>query len=224
VHAPLIAWRWLQEPSVPDYSDLLLSQLAQHLANSILAGMCIHVVFRRLSGERAGFRGAVSIGLRRLFPLAISGLLVMAAMALPAALMLLLARRAPAAREVFLVVTLVWLLVVLASTMVTAGAIAVEGKGPFAALVRSAALTRGCRFKLLIGFALATLASLLVSGLGWFVAKAIPGSSPRLLLLVGTVFEALARTVQATYFGVAYHDLRATKEGVDVRELMRVFA
>jgi uncharacterized membrane protein len=97
----------------------------------------------------------------------------------------------------------------------------VEGLGPLASLSRSAALTKGDRWRV-FGF-------LLVVHLGLGLASQIVirlvsmASTPGLSLLVLVPLELLVGAFAPVALGVLYVHLRAAREGVDVEQIATVF-
>jgi hypothetical protein len=96
-----------------------------------------------------------------------------------------------------------------------------EGMGPFAALSRSASLTRGSRWKvfglsLVIALTIAVPAAILQGVLGFTLGWTG-------LVLGNYIGRVLGGAFAAITAAVLYHDLRAAKEGIDVDRIAAVF-
>ena len=94
----------------------------------------------------------------------------------------------------------------------------VENIGPLAAMRRSAELTRGHRWKIVI-FAFAII--------GVFAALRVVEAPEGLGQLILTAISVIVNGIVTAYFNVVaaviYHDLRTVKEGVDTEEIAAVF-
>jgi hypothetical protein len=96
----------------------------------------------------------------------------------------------------------------------------VEKIGPFASMQRSAALTKGHRWKVFGLYVVIAIASII----GNAVVAAVFG-------LFGTVILTLATMIWATLLGayrsiavaVLYHDLRVAQEGIGIEQMVAVF-
>jgi membrane-anchored glycerophosphoryl diester phosphodiesterase (GDPDase) len=111
---------------------------------------------------------------------------------------------------------------ILASMLfVTLPACVVERIGVFASIKRSAALTKGHRWRI---FGLLLLYWVIVS-IGSAVLLAVLASLGAFAALpFGNFFwSALVNAFQAVVVVVAYHDLRVAKEGIDVHRIAAVF-
>jgi hypothetical protein len=118
-------------------------------------------------------------------------------------------------------------LILITAMVVTVPTIVVERAGPFKAIGRSFRLTKGRRLALFAAFFvffLVLMAVGMVGAVAFPVASAFLGSGAAvvglvLTLVVNVVFASLPTIAPA----VAYHDLRAEKEGVGTAELAKVF-
>jgi len=223
VNLPLIAWQWFtrNDEVKPGWRA---ESLVEYLQGFVLSGMCIHAVFKRLVREPVRFTEAFSGGMRRIVPLVMNGLIIVAAIAVPTVLIVLAAAKASDYFAILMIPLAIFAYVVLTMMIASPGAIVVEGIGVFAAMKRSAALTSGSRWSIFWGHALLGIISALLVAVGGFASGAFDSKTSPAGFLVLSAFGLLSTTLTATYSTVVYHDLRATKEGVDVRELMRVFA
>ncbi len=104
---------------------------------------------------------------------------------------------------------------------VSTPACVVERTGPWTSMKRSAALTKGHRWKVFGLLLLLVLLSLIVAGLLQLVLMQV-GST--ILVLLGTLLWGALWTA---YYSIAvvmtYHDLRVAKEGIDIEQIASVF-
>jgi uncharacterized membrane protein len=97
----------------------------------------------------------------------------------------------------------------------------VERRGVFDSMRRSAALTKGARWRIFGVFALIVLAATLV---GVIVgALATLGRGLPLAVLAVYLVESAAGAFRAVTVGVLYHQLRGAREGVDIESIAAVF-
>jgi hypothetical protein len=96
----------------------------------------------------------------------------------------------------------------------------VERLGPIKCIGRSAELTSGHRWKI---FGLGFLVVLV--GIVLAVPLKIVGAFTGVLggQITNALFQSAFMAFQLTVYAVAYHDLRAAKEGIDIEELASVF-
>jgi hypothetical protein len=104
---------------------------------------------------------------------------------------------------------------------VSTPACVVERTGPWTSLKRSAALTKGHRWKIFGLMILLVIVSLIVAGLLQLV---LPQFGSTILVLLGTLLWGALWTA---YYSIAvvmtYHDLRVAKEGIDIEQIASVF-
>jgi uncharacterized membrane protein len=104
---------------------------------------------------------------------------------------------------------------------VSTPACVVERTGPWTSMKRSAALTKGHRWKIFGLLLLLILLSAIVAGLMQLVLMQV-GST--ILVLLGTLLWGALWTA---YYSIAvvttYHDLRVAKEGIDIEQIASVF-
>jgi hypothetical protein len=172
-----------------------------------------HGTFGHLRGERVSLGSMVATGLRRGLPAILVGLVVWLAVTAGTVLFL-----APG--------------VFLACALAVAIPVAViERGGVGKALSRSFALTRGYRWRILGGF-------LALLGLVWMVALAVQiaaglavamassflgGGGPGAVLLLTQAGNLVVSPILGVGLAVAYHDLRAAREGLDTSQIAAVF-
>ena len=163
----------------------------------------LHGAFQDMRGKPVHLGEAIHKGLSRFFP--ILGVAILTSLGIVSASLLLLVPG---------VILAVRWAVALPVCMV-------EGLGPAASIRRSAALTRGHRWKV---FAILLLLMIIGPFLGAVVASVFRSHAGP---LVGALaYFAWTAIWGVLYYGVltmVYHDLRAAKEGVDVEQLAAVF-
>jgi hypothetical protein len=97
----------------------------------------------------------------------------------------------------------------------------VEGAGPLASLSRSAALTKGHRWRIFGILFVIGIVNQIVQGIVQFGLAAAAGA---LVGAIGTfLWMALAQTYSSIAVAVIYHDLRVAQEGIDVERIAAVF-
>lgn len=158
-------------------------------------------VIRHLAGGRASVGEMLGSALRRAAPLLLTGLLTLVAIA-GAGIALIVPG---------VVVALMFSLVV---PVLMAEPVAIRQ-----VFGRSRALTKGSRLTLLAAFMILYVAAAAPAVVVRIAAGGLPALSVALAMLVGAVTGPLVHAAP----GVAYHDLRETKEGGDTARLERVF-
>jgi hypothetical protein len=179
-------------------------------------------VFRSLQAGRSRWGASLLNGLRRLPYAAATSVLVLTTLFGP----LLLATQL--VTPVFLPLGLLFLLyvaVVASGTYLAIQVAVVEGGLPLRAMARSFALTRGFRWRM---FGLVFLLHVAPAVVDLLVREGGPIGGPRhetlsVRLTVVSVLRVVATCLQAVVAAVAYHALRARKEGVELGELLTVF-
>lgn len=203
-----------------------LSGLTNLLFSVIFTGAIAYGVYKNLIGERAGIGEAVTRGLSRYFPLVGTSLLlglVMIPVGLIAALLGLFG----------LLIALVLAVYLLCVFAVATPACVVERLGPAQSLGRSAELTKGRRGSacglIFLGWLATVLGSLAIK----FLFP--PPFSASLFAPVPEHFRGTGYAVATNVFelfytaffqigaSVLYYRLRASREGVSVGKLARVF-
>jgi hypothetical protein len=112
-------------------------------------------------------------------------------------------------------------LILITMWFVSTPACVVERTGPWTSLKRSAALTKGHRWKIFGLMILLIIVSLIVAGLLQLV---LPQFGSTILVLLGTLLWGALWTA---YYSIAvvmtYNDLRVAKEGIDIEQIASVF-
>jgi hypothetical protein len=176
----------------------------------IQAGAVTYGTVRHLSGERARLGDMLRAGFRRGLPVVGVGLLIWIVGFLGL---------------VLLVVPGVMFL--LASAVAVPAAV-VERPGVLGAFRRSFALTRGRRWPLLAAWlamgVIVWVAAAVVQVAGMVLSALLPAQARMVGMLVGSQLgNVFFSALPLVGIAVAYHELRAEKEGVDVAALARVF-
>lgn len=162
----------------------------------------LYVAFQYLRGQPVALGDAVQKGFARLLP--ILGLVILFSLGVMVGLILL-------------VIPGIMLMV---AWSVAVAACVVEGTGPVASLGRSAALTKGHRWKIFGIFLLIWLASIIVGALIGLTAF---GLGKWATMLANFFWTACWTAYFNSVLVMIYHDLRVAKEGTDVNQIAAVF-
>ena len=224
IYSPLVVVRVMllvAEPS-PDVGILALfgaGFLLERLLGTLATAAVIYAVFQQLRGERAGVGGSLRICVSRILPVLGAAILLFMATVLPMVPgMLLWTANRSAGIVVFLLGLAVALYVSLMLWVAIPPAI-VENAGPLNALKRSVSLTHGHKGQI---FLIMLVVGFIVGAAGGVAGFATAASR------VGSVVAELAITILggalgATMTAVGYYELRQSKEGVGVEDLIKVF-
>jgi hypothetical protein len=186
--------------------------------------------FQALRGGRPTLGGCLSRGFSFIFP--VLGVAILSLLALTVTLLPGIVIGALAGRGVLIVLLLLSLIpmfVVLTILWVAIPACVVERPGVTASLLRSAALTKGDRWRL---FGIIVILMLINWGISLFsnvitvpLASMGAGATTMAIVggLVGIVTTGLYTALNAVMAAVAYHDLRVAKEGIGINEIAAVF-
>jgi hypothetical protein len=167
----------------------------------------LYGAFEDMRGRRVDLMESMRIGLRRFFPVVGVALLVTFLGALGFLLLI--------------VPGLIWFMMWFVAMPVCV----VEGLGPWRSMKRSAALTKGNRWKI---FGLWFVVALIGGIMGGLLTGALAGLSrvvggPVLALILRLAWSAIVGAFGAILAVVVYHDLRVAKEGVDTDQIAAVF-
>lgn len=117
-------------------------------------------------------------------------------------------------------ITIVVPFILMTMWYVATPACVVEQTGPWTSLRRSAALTKGYRWKV---FGMMIVLAL-IGGVGSGMAQAVQAGSGATIAMVFTlIWTAFYGAYSAILVVVIYHDLRVAKEGVDTDQIAAVF-
>jgi hypothetical protein len=170
--------------------------------SSFAHGIVVFAAFQDLRGRPVDALSSFQCGLARLLPLVALTLLYV--VLLLGGLLLCIAPG----------------LLVLAALPVISPVCVVERSGPIRSIRRSVALTRGCRWPIL------------AVEVSWFVLFAVTLLIVRAALgpgetfpkqLAQWVFNTPLGTFLSVFHAILYHDLRAMKEGIGIKEIAAVF-
>jgi hypothetical protein len=220
--------------SFDDYTALGLKFVVAWVATIALQvvqlGAVLHATFHQLRGQRVGLGEMLGAGVRRGLSVLGTGLLMwlgsiigLLALLVPGVLL----------KSVWCVVlgllALIPGLVLLLVWSVSLPATVVERVGPLTALRRSRALTRGQRWPVLAGFlalgAIFYVVTLVIQVPMLVIGVAVSSSPQGMLvpMLISQLLGAVIGQAMIVAMGVAYHDLRASKEGPATDQLAAVF-
>lgn len=211
VYSPLIIY------TLVIFSDLTLKSLqtwslvAPFLAlvlGLVATGAISYGTFMQLRGQSASLGKCITVGLQRLLPALAVGVVVGIIVGLG-----FLALVVPG-------------IILYCMLYVAMPAAVIERPGIGGALKRSADLTKGYKGHI---FGLLFILGVIQRIVQWILETATVGDQARTMsdvktyLIVTAVFIVVWGALQSVASAVAYHDLRATKEGTATEELARVF-
>jgi hypothetical protein len=216
------SFRWTSPEGVPGWLSVLLffAWLVLYITAQVVV---LYGAFQAMRGRPVNLSDGLRLGLARFFSILGVGLFVVLAFVALIILTFLIAWSVPSVTT-FIIITLVLLAlsgVLWTMWFVSIPACVVEQLGPLASMGRSAALTRGCRWKI-FGMVLVVLIVGMLAGIVITAVIVVTGSSV-LITLVNLAWNALVTAFYAVFVAVTYHDLRAAKEGVDIHEIAAVF-
>jgi hypothetical protein len=182
---------------------LIIGGLLSFVLSMISQAVMVHASFQAMRMRPVNLGESLKVGLSRVVPVFLLAIL----MGLLGGLAFLL--------------LIVPGLIVMTMWFVSTPACVVERTGPWTSMKRSAALTKGHRWKIFGLLLLLVLLSLIVAGLMQVVLMQV-GST--ILVLLGTLLWGALWTA---YYSIAvvmtYHDLRVAKEGIDIEQIASVF-
>lgn len=221
VYAPLIAYTAVVASGVVTRESIELWEAITGLGSAVLGllvtGAVIYGVLEQLRGAPAGLGASLAVGARRLLPCLGAGLLTVMLITAPVVVGVLLDDGGSGALLMLpLAIFSIWLACVL---YVVVPVTVIERQGVFAALGRSAELTRGARGSI---FGVSLLIGLLGYSGDFVTRVAELQLHAALWVSIGT--SIVIGALQAVTSAVVYHDLRTSKEGVGIEELVSVFA
>ncbi|ACY15632.1 hypothetical protein [Haliangium ochraceum] len=176
--------------------------LLAFVLNFVASASVMYGVLQQLRGQHANIGDSLRMGLRRILPVLGTALLMSLCIGLG------------------LIALLVPGIILILMFYVAIPATVMEGCGPIDALKRSAELTKGYKADLFGVVLLAIIIGFVIELPVELLSEALPGLAGALFEFAGSV---LSGAVSAVITAVAYHDLRVTKEGADIEDLVRVF-
>jgi len=187
----------------PDSGLDFLAVIAEMLLSFVAEAALVYGTFRQLQGRRGSFGDTVATGLRKVLPVVLVSLAVGVLALLGLALLVI-----PG-------------LIVMTVYAVAVPAAVVEHLGVGASLNRSAALTKGCRWRI-FGVLLVTIA--LQVGLEIVIELALDFQGGAIFsLAVSWLLSGATGALYAVLATVIYHELRRVKEGAELDEIAAVF-
>jgi len=240
VFVPAILYAWfgmpvdsLDDPEqfVEEINGIIVYSISLFLLANLLGliatGALVYGVVQQLSGKTAPMLDCLRVSLTRILPVLGVGILMGILILLPVLLGLLFVSAiattavdgsgvmAPALMFLFGMPSLILMLMYYVAVPVAV----IERPGVVASLKRSAGLTRGVKGSIFLIWLVLTI----IEGFaGKLVETALAGTDYGDWVSLGLMIVWAGLGATAT--GVIYHDIRLTKEGVDVEELKRVFA
>jgi hypothetical protein len=196
----------LVNPKEPNYPVQGLISLISWVLGSIATAAITYGVLQQLRGQKPDIGSCVKQGLARVGAVMGVGLLFGLGVGLGTLLCLV-----PG-------------MMLLTMWMVAIPATVVEHTGVTESLKRSSTLTEGHRWSLF--FMILAVGALQILMVGVVVGITMSGgdAQTRAVGLIMALGGVVVQSLGAVAFTVAYHDLRALKEGTDVETLMKVFA
>jgi len=170
------------------------------------AAIC-YGTFEQLRGRHATIGQSIGVGLKRLLP--VVGVGILAGLCVIGGLFLLVIPG-------IIFLCMLWVAVPVA---------VVERPGVLASLKRSAELTSGYKIQI---FGISLVLWLISYGVNkllekTFISKTMTLSELKTYMVISLLVMAILYSLQAVATAVGYHDLRESKEGVNVEELVKVF-
>jgi hypothetical protein len=169
----------------------------------ISQAVMLHAAFQAMRHRPVSLGESLRVGLARV--LSILGLAIVMGVLLVLGFIALVI-------PMFILLTMWW---------VATPACVVERTGPWSSLKRSAALTKGHRWKVFGLMVLLSIINIVVSQI-LEVALVLVGSDI-LSILVRLFWVGLIGAYNAIAVVMAYHDLRVAKEGIDIEQIASVF-
>jgi MFS family permease len=181
----------------------LLGLLGMALLYPLAQATILHIAFQDMGDYRVSLSQSIRAALGR-WP-SLIGLTICAGLAIGVGFLLLIVPG--------VILMIMWYVVMPACV--------VERLGVSASMARSSALTKGHRWQIFGMWAILAIASGLIAA----VVKGVLGltASHGLVTAGSLAWSAFAGAFGAIFIVVAYHDLRAAKEGIDIRQLAAVF-
>ena len=238
VYSPFVAYTLILafSDAPPDAWGLweLIHSWAAPLLGYLATAVLVLAVFQQLRGKTTTLGGCLRAGLRRLIPIIFVAICVFFCAAIwwvPVGLMVVVE---PLLAFVFMLAAVFLSLYFTCTFWVAIPVTIVEKKGIFASMGRSRLLSRGHKWWivliLLILFAMQIGVNMVIMMTTRFSLDALRNPDEIVgyrnmgiyaILIVGS--NLFVGSLNATMTAVAYHDLRRSKEGVGVEDLVRVF-
>jgi hypothetical protein len=180
-----------------------ISSLIGFVLSALIKAVILFGAFQDMRGQKFQIGASLQKGLARFVP--ILGLLIVEGAGVILGFILLIVPG--------LILQIMW--------FVALPACVVEKTGPIASLGRSAALTKGSRWKI---FGTVLLIGIVVGILNAVVSGVLTATHIRIALVIGQyAFQTVSIAFTAIVGVVIYHDLRVAKEGIDTDRIAAVF-
>jgi hypothetical protein len=176
------------------------SSIVNMFCSQLAAGAILYSTVQQLRGQPVGIGQAFAVGLKRLLP-AVAVALVAGLFAGLATLALIIPG-----------------IIVMCILYVAVPVAVVERPGVMASLSRSGELTKGYRLSI---FAVLVVLVVIQFGVVFLLGKF--ASTPKGAVFMEVIATIITSALAAVFSGVAYHDLRAEKDGSTADDLIRVF-
>jgi hypothetical protein len=177
-----------------------ISTLSQVVLGTFAQAVVVFAAFQGLRGRRVSAGRSAARGMARFLPAILTSFV--------ASLIIVLG----------LVLLVVPGLIAAAAYSVAIPVCVVESAGTGKSLSRSAALTRGCRLRIMAVYAAYLVIEFVVS---LAIAAALPAGP--LAAIADWVWTVITTVCSAVFAAILYHDLRAAKEGIGIEEIAAVF-
>lgn len=192
-----------QDPFASYSFGSFLATIIQMVLSQLIAAAITHGSFQYLRGRTVGLGEALSRGLSLILPML--GVAILSGLAIGIGTVLLIVPG-------IIVAVMLW---------VAIPAAVVERPGVIASLQRSAELTKGHRwsvFGILVIIVVAVIAIMFILQFILFRSGGV-----QLYMIVAWVINSVFSAFSATTAAVGYYFLRATKEGIDIDQIAKVF-
>jgi hypothetical protein len=206
---PALLYTWLAGGSVQGVKTWSSAiGIVGLLTGNIATGAIVYGVLMQLRGQAASIGHCISVGVGRMFP--IIGVAICAGLAVGVGFVLLIVPG-------LIVMTMLYVAVPVA---------VVERPGVFASLNRSSQLTEGNRWPV---FGVVFVQLLVTIGISYLFNRQMMGSVTslgelRTYMMVSQLIGVVLGSLAAVFTAVCYHDLKSSKEGVGVEQLLAVFS
>jgi hypothetical protein len=180
----------------------LLSGVANMVLTLIATGAIIYGVIQQMRGHHVSMGDCLAVGLKRLLP--VIGVAIVVGIAIAIGLVLLIVPG-------IILMCMFWLAV---------PAAVIEQAGVGQAMSRSTELTRGYKGTIFLIVFLIGIVNFALA----MIAQTVFMDDIFLYLIVAHFLTVITAAWTSVANAVAYHDIRAVKENVDIEELSKVFA
>jgi hypothetical protein len=193
-----------------DFAFMILGGgLIMLILQYLLTGAVVYGTLQHLDGQRPSIASSLSQALRRIVPIVLVAIVSMILV------------------WIGMVLLIVPGIIIALMLCVAIPVVMVEGRGVFASMSRSRALTKGARWRLLGLFLVAVIGTILLTTIiSMVVALVMLFLGPvgmTISTIVDVAIQLFTTVFLAVLLAVTYHDLRVAKEGVSTAQLAAVF-